>query len=162
MSRVYYFASDAPLKEKPNPFVKSYSINQAIAAGIKLDMNILDGIDRDEPDMVLWVESEEKAEFPTIFISEPYCEAPKSNKKYYAEVGGSPSKDLSGIIEYIKDHMKNRKGENTEELELWYIWLGSDESEIIQKECSIKELTEDYLNDIFTDDDNDYKVIITR
>ena len=86
MSRVCYFASDAPLKEKPNPFVKSYSINQAIAAGIKLDMDILDGINRDEPDMVLWIESEEQAEFPAIFTSEPYCEAPKSDKKYYAEV----------------------------------------------------------------------------
>ena len=66
------------------------------------------------------------------------------------------------IIKYIKDHMKKSKDENTKELELWYIWLGSDESEIIYKECSIKELTEDYLEEIFTDDDNDYKVIITR
>jgi len=162
MSRVCYFASDAPLKEKPNPFVKSHSINQAIAAGIKLDMDILDGIDRDEPDMVLWIESEEQAELPAIFKSEPYCEAPKSDKKYYAEIGGSPCKDLPGIIEYIKDNMKKSKGENTKELELWYIWLGSDESEIIYKECSIKKLTEDYLEEIFTDDENDYKIIITR
>ncbi|MBQ2744428.1 MAG: hypothetical protein IJA01_02770 [Firmicutes bacterium] len=162
MSRVCYFASDAPLKEKPNLFVKSYSINQAIAAGINLDMDILDGIDRDEPDMVLCMESEEHGEFPAIFTSQPYCEAPKSDKKYYADIGGSPCKDLSGIIEYIKDHMKKRKEENTEELELWYIWLGSDESEIIYKECSIKELTEDYLEEFFTDDENDYKIIITR
>lgn len=121
MSRVCYFASDATLKEKTNPYVKSYSINQAIEAGIKIDLDILDGIDRDEPDMVLWVESEEHAEFPSIFASEPYYEAPRSDKMYYAEVGGSPGKDLLGIIEYIKGHMKKRKGENTKELELWYI-----------------------------------------
>lgn len=48
MSRVCYFASDAPLKEKPNTFVKSYSINQAIAAGIKLDMDILEEIFTDD------------------------------------------------------------------------------------------------------------------
>lgn len=162
MSRVCYFRSDAPLKEKANSYVKSYSINQAIDAGIKIDLDILDGIDRDEPDMVLWIESEEYAEFPNVFLSEPYYDAPKSYKKYYAEVGGSPSKDLQGIIEYIKDHMKKQKGENTKELELWYIWLGTDESEIVQKKCNIHELTEEYLDGIFSDEDNDYKIVITR
>lgn len=162
MSKVRYFASDAPLKEKKNPYVNTYSINQAVSVGIDLDMDLLDGIDKDEPDMILWMESEDCAEFPSIWTTEPYSEAPKSEKKYYAEIGGSPDKDLKGIVEYIQDHMKKKKGENTRDLELWYVWLGNDEEDIIEKTYGLRELTEEALNEIFLDDDNDYKIIITR
>ncbi len=120
---------------------------------------MLDGIDRDTPDIILWIED---ADFPSIRPIERYHEAPKSEKKYYADIHGAPVKDLKGIIEYIHDNMKKRKGEKTKNIELWYIWLGNDEEDIIYKTCSLKELTEDYLRDIFLDDDNDYKLIITR
>ena len=162
MSKVCYFASDAPLKEKKNPYINTYSINQAIAAGINVDMDLLDGVDRDEPDVILWMENEECSEFPSIWITEPYSEAPKSEKKYYSEIGGSPKKDLKGIVEYIQDHMKKKKCENARDLELWYVWLGNDEEDIVEKRYSLRELTEEVLNEIFLDDDNDYKIIITR
>lgn len=163
MSKVCYFASDAPLKDKKNPYINKYSINQAIAAGIELNMDLLDGVDKDEPDVILWMEKETCADFPSIVTTKPYSEAPKSKKKYYAEIGGSPEKDLKGIVEYIHNHMKKKKkGENARDLELWYVWLGNDEEEIIEKTYSLRELTEESLNEIFLDDDNDYKIVITR
>ena len=125
-------------------------------------MDLLGGVDRDEPDTILWMESEDFAEFPSIWTSEPYSEAPKSEKKYYAEIAGLPEKDLKGIVEYIYDHMRKKKGENTCDLELWYVWLGNDEDEIVEKTYSLRDLTEECLKEAFLDDDTDYKLIITR
>lgn len=116
MSKVCYFASDAPLKEK----------------------------------------------YPIIWETKPYSEAPKSDKKYFAELGELEEIDLSLIIEYIQDHMKKKKDIKVRDLEFWYIWLENDEEDIIEKTCSLKEFTEDYLKQILLDDDNDYKIIITR
>ena len=162
MSKVCYFASNKVLAEKENPFVKRYSINEAIENGLKIDLQFSDGIDSNQPDVILWAESEEALDFPSIYISEPYSEAPKSDMKYYAEIGGYPEKDLPGIIEYIHEHMKKDKSSKTQTLELWYIWLGNDYGEIVEKTCSFKELTEEYLKAIFTDDEADYKIVITR
>lgn len=162
MSKVCYFASDAPLKEKENPYVNTYSINQAIEAGIDLDIDLLDGVDRDKPNVILWMENEECAEFPSIWIRERYHEAPKTDKKYYAEICGLPQKDSKGIIEYIHDHMKKKKGEKTRELELWYVWLGCDEEDIVEKTYTLHDLTEERLKEVFVDEDIDYKIIITR
>lgn len=162
MSRVCYFASNKILAEKKNRFVKRYSINGALEKGIKIDLKLFGGIDRDQPDVILWAESEEALDFPSIYISEPYSEAPKSDMKYYAEIEGYPEKDLPGIIEYIHEHMKKDKGGKTQFLELWYIWLGDDQDEIIEKTCSLKDLTEEYLKAILTDDEADYKIVITR
>ena len=162
MSKVYYFASDAPLKEKKNPYVNTYSINEAIAEGIALDMDLLDGIDRDEPNVILWMENEKYAEFPSIWATEPYYEAPKSEKRYYAEIGGSPERDIKGILDYIHDHMRKKKDKNTRDLELWCVWLGSDEKDIVEKICSLHDLTEEYLKRVFLDKDTDYKLVITR
>ena len=162
MSKVCYFASDIPLKEKKNPYIKTYSINQAIEAEIKIDLELLANIDKDEPDVITWMESEESAEFPSIYMKEPYCEAPKSEKKYYAEINGIPEKDLKGIKEYILNHMQKKKDGNTNDLELWYIWLGNDEEDIIEKTIRLDDLTEEYLKEVFEDEDTDYKIIITR
>ena len=162
MSRVCYFASDIPLKEKTNPFVRSYSINEAIKAGINIDLKLLEDIDRDEPDTILWAEKEEHMELPTISAAKPYSEAPKSDKKYYADIGGVPEKDLQGIIEYIHDYMRKTKGANAKSLELWCVWLGADETDIEKKHCRLADLSEEYLYKIFTNDDKDYKLVITR
>ena len=163
MSKVCYFASDTPLKDRPSPYMKSYSINEAIDAGIEIDLNMLSGIDRDKPDVILWIENEELDYYPSITISEKYREAPKTQKKYFADIHGHIEKDLEGILEYIHDHMKKKKDrENTKELELWYVWLACDEDDIIEKTCSLNELTEDYLKEIFVDEDIDYKITITR
>ena len=58
--------------------------------------------------------------------------------------------------------MKKKKGENTRDLELWYVWLGNDEDEIVEKTYSLRDLTEECLKEAFLDDDTDYKLIITR
>lgn len=106
-----------------------------------MDLDLLEGVDRDASDTILWMESEDCAEFPSIWITEPYSEAPKSEKKYYAEIGGSPERDLKGILEYIHEHI---------------------EDEIVEKTYSLRDLTEECLKEAFLDDDTDYKLIITR
>jgi len=63
--------------------------------------------------------------------------------------------------------MYNKNGnyvfeENTKELELWYVWLPCDEEDIVEKTCSLKDLTEDVLREVFADDDVDYKLTIVR
>ena len=97
-----------------------------------------------------------------ICNAKPYLEIPKSEKKYYADIDDCETVDLQRLIEYIRDHLKKKKGENTQNVELWCIWLGNDMDDISAKSCSIKELTEDFLSDIFSDDDNDYKETIVR
>lgn len=162
MSKVCYFASDAKLKGKENPYVQLFSIKEALAAGINLDMDFLEGIDQDEPGVIAWCENEEMFEFPSIWISEPYCQAPKSEKQYFAEMGGNPLLDLPGILTYIREHMKKVKDENTKELELWYVWLPTDEEELVKRTCSLKELTEETLKEVFADDDVNFKLTIVR
>jgi len=71
--------------------------------------------------------------------------------------------DLPGIIAYIHENLQKKKnGENTKELELWYVWLPCDKEDIIEKTCSLKNLTEDVLREVFADDDVDYKLTIVR
>lgn len=42
------------------------------------------------------------------------------------------------------------------------VWLGADETDIEEKHCRLTDLSEEYLYEIFTDDDKDYKLVITR
>ena len=163
MSRECYFASDARLGGKENPYVKLFSIREALDFGVNLDMNLLESINPDEPGVIAWCENEDMFDYPNIWISEPFRQAPKSKKKYYAEMGGNPLLDLPGIIAYIHENLKKKKnGEHTKELELWYVWLPCDEKDVVEKTCSLKNLTEDVLREVFADDDLDYKLTIVR
>ena len=103
-----------------------------------------------------------KAIHPFIWEIKPYSEAPKTDKKYFAEVAELDENDLSLIIGYIQDHMKKKKDIKVRDLEFYYLWLGNDEEDIIEKTCSLEEFTEGSLKQILLDDDNDYKIIITR
>jgi len=87
MSKVCYFASDAKLGGKENPYVHLFSIREALSFGVNLDMNLLEGINPDEPGVIAWCENEDMFDYPNIWISEPFRQAPKSEKKYYAEMG---------------------------------------------------------------------------
>ncbi len=42
MSSVFYMASDAPLKERPNPNCKTLSINEALAMGMDVPEFLLE------------------------------------------------------------------------------------------------------------------------
>lgn len=155
MSKVCYFASNHPLPAKENPSVKMYSINEAIANGVELDLEFLEEIDRDLPGVILWAESEDDLEYPAIWEIEPYDEAPKSEMKYFAEVEGDIRKDLPGILAYIRENLQ--AGET---LELWDVWLGSlSGGQLVEKTCSLDELTEEYLGALF-EDGVDFKLTI--
>ncbi len=161
MSNVRYFASDARLGGKENPFIKYYSIKEALEAGIDLDMDLLEGIDQNEPGVILWCDNEEHFDFPAIWISEPYDEAPQSVKKHFAEIGGNPLMDLPGMLGYICQHMADNP--LVSELELWDVWLGNDKQELVEKACSLKDLTADVLAEVFDQEKEvDYKLTIVR
>lgn len=161
MSNVKYFASDTRLGGKENPYVKFYSIREALGIGIDLDMDFLEGIDQDEPGVIAWCDSEELFEFPNIWTCEPYDEAPKSEKKHYAEIGGNPFMDLPGILAYIRKHMEDHP-EGTE-LELWDVWLGNDKQELAEVTCPLQDLTEKVLEGVFDVEKTvDVKLTIVR
>ena len=161
MSNVCYFASNAKLGGKENPYMKYFSINEALAVGINLDLGFLEGIDRDEPGVIAWCENEDYFEFPTIWITEPYEAAPKSDKKYYAEMGGNPLMDIPGILQYIQNHMAENP--EVEELELWDVWIGQGKFEFVEKTCKLDELTVESLTEIFYEERPvDWKLTIVR
>lgn len=68
MSELNYFASDSPLEEKPNPYVKLLSVNQALEMGIEVDLHLQDNFDQDKPDVVLFCSDETKFAYPNIFL----------------------------------------------------------------------------------------------
>lgn len=108
------------------------------------------------------VKNEDDVDFPSIWPTKPYGEAPKSEKKYYAEVGGLPEENPKVILDYIHDHMQKRKGEKTRDLELWYVWLGNDEEDLVEKAWCLADLTEESIKAVFLDSDTDYKITIVR
>lgn len=161
MSKVCYFASDAKLKGKENPYVKLFSIREALAAGIDLDMDFLEGINQDEPGVIAWCESEENFQFPSIWIGEPYDQAPKSTKTHYAEIGGNPLMDLPGILAYIQQHMDENP--DIAELELWDVWIGHDKQDLAEVSCPLRELTVKVLEGVFDEEKTvDVKLTIVR
>ena len=161
MSNVKYFASDARLGGKENPYVKFYSIKEALAIGVDLDMDFLEGIDQDEPGVIAWCENEELFEFPNIWISEPYDQAPPCIKKYIAEIGGNPLMDLPGILAYIQQHFSENP--DLAELELWDVWIGNDKQDLAEAVCPLLALTEKVLEGVFDEEKTvDVKLTIVR
>jgi hypothetical protein len=160
MSKVCYFASDAQLHGKENPYIHLFSINEALANGVMLDMDFLEGIDKDEPGVIAWCADEDMFEFPNVWISEPYDQAPKTEKKHFAEMGGNPLLDLPGIVTYIQEHFA--LWEEVNELELWYVWLGSESTPFIETSCPLDKVTPEVLGEFFADPYLDFKLTITR
>ena len=56
MSSTICFASDSPLKERPDPHCKTMSVNEAPAIGLAHLPAFMPegGSDRDKPDILLW------------------------------------------------------------------------------------------------------------
>ena len=56
MSALFFFSSDYPLEEIKNPHYKTFSVNEALAFGLKLPEVVLNSktIDRDKSDAILW------------------------------------------------------------------------------------------------------------
>ena len=128
-------ASDAPLEPMPNPHLKLYSVNEALALGLRVPPVLLISktVDRDKPGAVLWsdLSVETDAETGESGLPEdcwdiwPLKHVPRaqSEKHYFASVEWprcTPGR-AAVLIDYVR-----RLLEQTEEVELWNLWDGDD------------------------------------
>ena len=164
MSSLIYIASDFPLEERPNPHEKMLSVNEALALGVKnIPEHLLaDSFDKDKPDVIMYADREIKLNVFTKEITDgnfddDFCifsaadaEGLKTDKKYkmFLEWYRYTDGRANEVISYLKDHL-----ENTDEIELWHIWIGSDkitDTKIIEK--SISELSAEDIHSLDTYD----------
>ncbi|WMI82020.1 hypothetical protein [Anaerotignum sp. MB30-C6] len=150
MSELNYFASDSPLEEKPNPYVKLLSVNQALEMGIEVDLHLQDNFDQDKPDVVLFCSDETKFVYPNIFPidKDEYYDDIGTTKEFCAVLEWDYSDDtVDHVLEYIHSHLKKAA-----ELELWSKWLGQGKvpKGMKKAQCTISDLTVDRLIEFYT------------
>ena len=127
MSAIFYMASDNPLREIPNPHLKTMSVNEALAAGLEdiPELLLAPGFDRDKPDVLLWsdipdTEMQLDDDF-AIWRLDPSTEDIYTEKKYRVRVEWDYTKGRAEkIIQYIREHLAQ-----TPSLELWHVWVGN-------------------------------------
>ena len=148
--------SDFPMKDVENPYIKLYSVNEALENGISLEDYVLNAttLNRDMPGVIKWAESEErfgeitirraKRDWYTLVLGE-YS---PTNLEYYSHLEWVYTEERAGkLIEYIRGHL-----EKAEELELWDIWLGSGAGkteEVNKHHVSVNDLTAADLEELF-------------
>jgi len=158
MSRFIYIASDYPLYARPNPHEKMMSVNEAISAGVANipDFLLNDDFDKDKPDIVMVSDRNIDINIDTGVISDGDFDDDfniwildeslvlKSNKKYFAvlEWHRLTYVRADNIIKYIADTL-----ENTDEVELWHIWLGAEDQyhSLKTKRLPLSELTAEHI-----------------
>lgn len=162
MSYLTYFAADKPLVERPNPFVETLSINEALKLGIELDLELLAEIDRDEPEVILFCEDEAKMSYPNIyhFEADDYLDELGTTKPFTVGVdhGELTTEDLGALADYarhaLQDHLQ---------IELWSVWLGSGDGVAnVQRSAVIGEVTAQRLAEFFEDPAENKCLTITR
>lgn len=155
MSQCTFIAADVPLVEVNNPYYSTFSIKEAISAGIALDEDILDcGIDPDEPDVVLacaLASGEDPAdnfsllEFP---FAREYCDM---DLAVSVELGGLEPADMTPekaerIADYVREVLTR-----TDAVELWSIWDGCAEPpEITIRKVPPADFTGDDVREIYS------------
>lgn len=161
MSRLYYFASDAPLDARPNPHLEMLSVNEALARGIALDLSLFpDSFDYDCPDVILYTGSEDAFEHPNIFLIDPsdFCEDIGTARRYCTELEWDwYTRTAHEVLAYITEQIA-RVGT----LELWSIWLGDRNipETVKRTELHLAALTADVLRAFLNDADNGCLTII--
>lgn len=162
MSALLFMASDAPFAERRNPHEKLLSVNEALALGITdiPDFMLEEGFDRNQPDVILYMDREieidprtneiedgnfadDFAIFPFlpqeifgIYTEKPFCANLEWNR-YTEERAGN-------VIAYIREHLQK-----TEELEIWRVWLNDAQTPMFRrKEILLSELTPEILREI--------------
>lgn len=134
MSCALYIASSTPITERPNPYDKTLSVNEALALGITDIPKFMleEGFDRDSPDVLLCSDREvifdidnktiEDGNFDddfNIWLAES-SQGLRTDKEYCAYIDWN--KYTRGrakqLIEYLKEQLNYGQ-----EIELWYTWL---------------------------------------
>lgn len=124
MSLLQFIASDEPLEEVENHYIKWMSINQAIKNGIKIENWLLDNpnIDKDNERLVMFCDSREhlgeleilKLDKDLAKYSEEY-----SCKRYFSKINWEYIDEREEqFIEYVHNHLKH-----SSEVEVWRIWM---------------------------------------
>lgn len=162
MSNLIYIAGNYPLREVKDPHIKTMSVNEALAAGVKgLDMLLQnEKLDRDEPGVILWMDEaaaredgfEHTRNEPNIlddhFSISPFekCEGILTEKTYCASLDWKYTKGRAArVIAYINDYLKQ-----TDEAEIWNIWMGNSYPPPLVKKIKVSanELTPELLEKI--------------
>ncbi|TCT15635.1 hypothetical protein EDC18_103343 [Natranaerovirga pectinivora] len=140
MSSYQFLASNKPLKEVTNSFVKLLSINDMIANNMEIpDFLLKTTKDRDEK-IVLQCDSEEHLDEIEIMnensIQVGYLKK-YTNKKYISSLTWRyTDKRAEELLQYIKDQLKD-----VDEIELWDTWMDEKIEEPIIRELNIQDLT---------------------
>jgi hypothetical protein len=123
MSQFTFFASNAPLEAVSNPHAKEVSLNEAVALGMEIPDGFGDDYYRDKPGVLLWTDND--FDFGDIIIFEAnWCKYKTySDKMQYNSIiqWVYSEKRAEQFIAYIRNHLAT-----TDSMELWYIWLDSD------------------------------------
>lgn len=143
MSQFTFLASDVPLDNMENPHVKRLSINEAIALGIEPPDMLPADFDRDKPGVMLWVDDEANLGDISIFEAKWYKTYTPGLEYNSIIEWDFTAERAQRLISYIHKHL-----ETAARLELWHVWLDSDNEIMGNPEeviVAISELTTDVL-----------------
>ena len=159
MSLMLYLASDAPLDAVENPHRRQLSVNEALEMGITNipDHMLAPDFDRDMPDVILWSDiniiiDTENGTFDDggfdddfeIYQMDEYYGPTDSEKEFKVVIECNLTLGRAeNILDYISQQL-----EDTDEIELWSIWLGDYDQKISWYEAMIEEFTAEDLVEI--------------
>lgn len=159
MSLMLYLASNAPLDTVQNPHCRRLSVNEALEMGIKdiPEHMMAPDFDRDMPDVILWsdinivIDTENGTfddggyddDFEINDMDARY--GPTDSEKEFKVVIECSLTVVRAmrILEYIRSQL-----EQTDEVELWSIWLGDYDQKTVWYEAKIDEFTAEDLMEI--------------
>ena len=133
MSFITCIASDSPISDVKNTHVKQLSVNEALETDAGVPEFLLDSsdTDKDDPDVILWVDSKEGLGEISIkrgelahFLSDDGT-LPATELHYFSSLEWLYSEQRANmLINHIKNHL-----EKANEVEIWHIWLGTEGEE---------------------------------
>lgn len=152
MSLLQFIASDVPLKNIENPYIKWMSINQAIKNGYKVEEELIENpkVDKDDESMLMFCDSMEHFEELEIIEKRTFRHNEYyTKKKYCSEITWRyTDQRAKKLLEYIHDHLKE-----SNEIELWRIWIDDNSTPIIYKvtenELRLKHIKKIFKQDVF-------------
>ena len=132
MSLFQFLASDKSLKEVKNPYIEFISINEAIERNIEIADFIVNNeeIDKDIKTIMICDSEEYLYEIEInkdMYYSSEYAKE-YSNKQCFSELKWRYTEvRAKQLIDYLKEQLKN-----SDEVEIWSIWLDEHKSASIK------------------------------
>ena len=123
MSFFTFIASDFGLEEVKNPYIKIFSVNEALKKGIYVHKFVLNNknFDRDKPGVILWIEDEKYWGEIEIRHTEKVSWLPTSLEYCSTLEWVYSEKRAEHLISYIQSHLKT-----SSVIEIWHVWCGAD------------------------------------